>query len=148
MALNRRIPEQIKHPAPLYALVGAGDFVVARIRGADAEGERQSLQAQVRAFPTRVQAGVHSAVDQASETYGDLAKRGEDLVARIRRQQSTQDLEKQVKATVSQAKGTATSARKAAQTTSTRAKATATSAEHTADVAGRAATDAGDKVGD
>lgn len=217
MARSRQIPEQIKHPTPLYAVVGAGDFVVGRIRRADVEGEKASLQAQVRSLPNRAQtratdrlnavisdvlaiprqvralpdkaqAGVQSAVDQASDTYGDLAKRGEDLVARVRRQKSTQDLQKQTKSTVSQAKGTATTAkksasstksgakstattarrsakkaadnttssakgtattaRKATKATTTRAKATATSAQHTAETAVKAASDAGDKVGD
>jgi len=133
--------EQTKRTTPLYAVVGVGDLVVKRIRQTPTVAQARAnerldavlaLPGQVRALPDKAQAGVQSVVDQASETYGDLAKRGEGLVARIRRQKSTQDLEKQAKSTVSQARGTATTAKKSAKATRTQAKSTATTARTSA----------------
>lgn len=96
----------------------------------------RALPSQVRTLPvaahSRVQAGVNAALGQASETYGDLAKRGESLVSRIGRQQSTQATVDAVKVTTSRAKATSTTARKAAKETTTRARATTTTAKKAA----------------
>jgi hypothetical protein len=54
MAITRQIPVQIKTPAAVYAVVGAGDLVVERLRAAQVE--RKNVQSQVSSFPTKAQA--------------------------------------------------------------------------------------------
>ena len=70
------------------------------------------LQSEVQTFPTRLQKLVDEQVATAGDTYADLVKRGETLVGRIRRQQSTQDAETAAKTTVTKAKTTKTQATK------------------------------------
>ena len=115
------------------------------------------LQSEVQAFPTRLQKLVDTQVSTAGDTYADLVKRGESLVGRIRRQQSTQDAETAAKTTVTKAKTTKTQATKAAKKTTTKArkspaksssKATATAAKKTATSANQAVVDAAEKIGD
>jgi hypothetical protein len=187
---------KLKTPTAVYAVVGAGDLVVERIRAVQVDREVEQLQAQVLTLPTkaqaaaaerlssvmsdvralpvqvralpvqaqaRVQAGVAAALGQASETYGDLAKRGEGLLTRIRRQKSTQETIDAAANTTSRAKATATTAKKAATSTSTTAqkaarttrvtaekaaKSTATSAKATRTTAQKAATSAAKATGD
>jgi len=115
------------------------------------------LQSEVQTFPTRLQKLVDAQVATAGDTYADLVKRGESLVGRIRRQQSTQDAETAAKTTVTKAKTTKTQATKAAKKTTTKArkspakssaKATATAAKKTATNATQAVVDAAEKIGD
>jgi hypothetical protein len=119
------------------------------------------LQSEVQAFPTRLQKLVDTQVSTAGDTYADLVKRGETLVGRIRRQQSTQDAESAAKTTVSKAKTTRTQGSKAVKKTTTQArktaakspakssaKATTTAAKKTATNATKAVVDAAEKVGD
>jgi len=181
MALTKQLPVQIKTPTAVFAVVGAGDLVVERIRAVQVEREVEQLQTQVFTLPTRAQAvalerlnavvadvralpqqvrtlpvaaqarvqtSVATALGQASETYGDLAKRGESLVTRIRGQKSTQEAAAAVRTTTSRAKATTTTAKKAAKETATRAKTTRTTAQKTAAAAAKATTDAAKKVGD
>ena len=49
------------------------------------------LAEEAKELPTKVELYVNEAVAELNETYGDLAARGRDLVARVRRQQSTRD---------------------------------------------------------
>ena len=71
----------------------------------DAKARRVAIEARVAelqaeaALPGKVQKPVDDNVDAATDTYADLVKRGESLVGRIRRQEST-------KATVASAKTT------------------------------------------
>jgi hypothetical protein len=117
------------------------------------------LQAEAVAVPAKVQKAIDINVEAATDTYGDLVKRGESLVTRIRRQQSTQDTVAAAETTVTKAKTTRTQATKAAKKTTTAAKkrtatprssakATATSAKKTVSAGSRALTDAAAKVGD
>jgi hypothetical protein len=124
------------------------------------------LQSEAVAVPAKVQKVIDINVEAATDTYGDLVKRGESLVGRIRRQQSTQDTVAASKTTVTKAKTTRTQASKAAKKTTTAAKksttaakkrattprssakATATSAKKTVSAGSRALTDAAAKVGD
>ena len=62
----------------------------------------------------------------------DLAKRGEDLVARIRKQEATKATVKSAKTTTAKAKTTKTQAAKTTKTVATDAKATAKKAATTA----------------
>jgi hypothetical protein len=117
----------------------------AKARRTAVEKRVAELQAEALAFPGKVQGTV-------TETYVDLVNRGEGLVTRIRKQEST-------KATVSNARTTTAKAKKAASTTKktaakksapakSSAKATGTAAKKTATTATQAVTDAAEKVGD
>lgn len=146
--------------------------------GKDAQTRRRlieqrvaDLQSEVQTFPTRLQKLVDEQVATAGDTYAELVKRGESLVGRIRRQQSTQETASSAKTTVAKAKTTrtqavktasssATTAKKSAKKTAKKtaakarksparssAKATRTTAAKTTASAVRATTDAAGKVG-
>jgi hypothetical protein len=137
----------------------------------------KTVNDQVLAVPARVQEVVDINVTAATDTYGDLVKRGRTLVGRIRRQKSTQDAVAAAETTVAKARTTRTQATKAAKKSTTAAKktvkksttaakrtattakkstgpargsakATRTSAKKTVSSASRALTDAAAKVGD
>ncbi len=126
----------------------------------------KTVNHQVQAVPALVQQVVDTNVAVATDTYGDLVKRGKTLVGRIRRQQSTQDAVAAAETTVAKAKTTRTQATKAAEKTTaaakkgtasskkrtaptrSSAKATGTAAKRTVSSASRALTDAAAKVGD
>jgi hypothetical protein len=119
----------------------------------------KTVNSQVLAVPARVQKIVDFNVSAATDTYGDLVKRGKSLAGRIRRQQSTQDTIAAAETTVTKAKTTRTQATKAAKATKSAApkkraaakssaKATGTAAKKTVSAASRALTDAAAKVGD
>ncbi len=138
------------------------------------ESRIAELQKEALALPARVQELVTELVNDnvttlsqgANEAYDDLVARGEKLVARIRRQRSTQDAVAEAKVTVakakttktqatkaakftkSTAKGASTRAKKAAATPRSSAKATATAARKTAASAAKAVADAAEKIGD
>lgn len=134
------------------------------------ESRIAELQQEARELPIRVQTLVTDLVNDnvatANDTYGDLVVRGEKLVARIRRQQSTQAAVKEAKVTVAKAKTTKTQAEKAAKSVRTAtksattaakkkaaparssAKATATAAKKTASSAAHAVVEAAEKIGD
>jgi len=126
-----------------------------------------AVQGEVRTVPARVQNLVDDNVALVEGTYGDLVKRGESLVGRIRRQKSSQDTVKAAETTVAKAKTTKTQATKAAKATTkatakkatttakkrstaprSSAKATTTAAKKTASSATKAVADAAAKVGD
>ena len=128
----------------------------AKARRAAVEARVAELQADAMAIPTTV-----------TGTYAELAKRGETLVERIRKQQSTKDAKASAATTSAKAKTTKTQAKKASSTTAKKtakkasttakktstapkssAKATATAAKKTASSSAQAATDAAQKVGD
>ncbi|WP_353951293.1 hypothetical protein V6K52_16880 [Knoellia sp. S7-12] len=116
---------------PLFAVVGATDLAVERVREARlrAEKARTELRADlaptavqkraeiviedVKALPTKaLNQGVATA-DQVTKSYEDLAVRGEKLVTRIKNQKATKDLVAQAETTLSLGKGAVTTARKA-----------------------------------
>ncbi|WP_432477631.1 hypothetical protein [Nocardioides sp. GXQ0305] len=128
----------------------------AKARRTAIEKRFSELQADALAFPARVQALV-------DDNYDELASRGEGLVTRIRRQESTQATGASAKTTAAKAKTTKTQATKATKSTGTTAKktatkksapakssakATATAAKQTTSDAAKAAGDAAEKVGD
>jgi hypothetical protein len=125
----------------------------------------KSVNHQVTTVPARVQQVVDINVNAVTDVYGDLVKRGETLVRRIRRQKSTQDTVAAAETTVAKAKATrtqTTAARKTAAKTSapkkavtakrtaakSSAKATRTSAKKTVSAGSRALADAAKKIGD
>jgi hypothetical protein len=122
-----------------------------------------ALSGDAKAVPAKVQTIVDENAAALNDTYGDLVKRGESLVGRIRRQQSTQQTVKSAETSVSKAKTTKTQATKATKKTAKKAtttakktsapskssaKATVTAAKKTASSATQAVADAAEKVGD
>jgi hypothetical protein len=125
------------------------------------------LQTEALELPARLQKLVEDQVAITGDAYGDLVKRGESLVGRVRRQSSTVATTESAKTTKAKAKTTRTQAsktataakrstKKSATTTAKKAaksparssaKATATSAKKTAGSAARATSDAARKVG-
>lgn len=154
----------------------ARGLVVARIDelNEDVKEARSTVESRTKDARTQVESYVNDAVAEVTDTYGDLADRGRKLVARIRRQQATQDAKAAAKTTKAKAKTTRTqstksakstastakksakstarkttaSAKKTAGTTKSATKATATSAQKAAAATTKAAGDAAEKVGD
>lgn len=139
----------------------------AKARRTAIEARVAELQGEALTLPTKVQGFVDDNVATATSAYGDLAKRGEVLVARIRRQESTKATVSSAKTTTAKAKTTRTQATKATKTTAKKtttaakktaakkatapkssAKATTTAAKKTATSAVKATTEAAAKVGD
>jgi DNA-binding protein HU-beta len=149
------------------------------VLGKDAQARRRALESRVaelgaeaKDLPTRLQKLVDDQVATAGMAYDGLVKRGETLVGRIRRQQSTSDTVSSAKTTSAKAKTTRTQAAKTARSASTSAarttkrttrktaeqaaqsparssaKATASSAKKTVSNATQAATEAAEKLGD
>jgi ElaB/YqjD/DUF883 family membrane-anchored ribosome-binding protein len=125
------------------------------------------LQADAKSLPAKLQAFLDENVSTVGGTYDDLIARGEGLVTRIRKQESTQATAAAAKTTSAKAKTTKTQATKATKSTTkatakkatatakkkstaptSSAKATATAAKKTAASAGDAVTDAAAKIGD
>ncbi|KRF35064.1 hypothetical protein [Nocardioides sp. Soil805] len=99
----------------------------AKARREAIEARVAELQAEAKAYPGKVQKLVDGGVDTATDTYADLVKRGESLVGRVRRQESTKRTVSSARTTVAKAKTTTTQAKKAvdAETTATKRTATA-----------------------
>lgn len=117
-----RIDKTFSDPTPLFAAVGAGDLALAKLREArdsfDAQTWREQAQAkfnaqveslraelnggqgQVMDLPVRLQAAVADAVAMSATTYSELATRGRDVVARVRHQPSTDELQPDMPSTV------------------------------------------------
>ncbi|MCD4533760.1 hypothetical protein LRP67_06665 [Nocardioides sp. cx-169] len=130
----------------------------------------EALQADALTLPAKVQSAVNENVATVTGTYADLAKRGENLVTRVRHQESTKATVSTAKTTTAKAKTTKTQGAKATKSTAKKAstaakktattakkssgparssaKATTTAAKKTASNAAKAATDAAQKVGD
>ena len=138
----------------------------AKARREAIEARVVELQAEAKNYPAKVQSLLNGTTATATDTYGDLVKRGEVLVSRIRRQESTKRTASSAKTTSAKAKTTKTQATKATKSTAKKttstakktaakkstapkssAKATATAAKKTATNAADAATDAASKVG-
>ncbi|WP_370616898.1 hypothetical protein [Mumia sp. Pv 4-285] len=156
------IKEQITSPTPLFAVVGAGDAVVAKVRATipsanevegfvgDVKGLPEQLKTvpeQLKVLPEKAQAAALEALKGLESTYSDLVVRGESLVGRIRAQRATVDLEESAKATETKVKAATTTAKKSAKSTKSAAKGATTSARKTATAAKKATTAAADKVG-
>jgi Mg-chelatase subunit ChlI len=136
----------------------------------DAQARRAAIEARVAELQDRLRA----LLKESEATYDQLVVRGETLVERIRRQQSTQDAVKSAKTSTTKAKttrtqatkstkstaktakktakratkSTAAEARKRSQAPQSSAKATATTAKRAARSATKAASQGAQKVGD
>lgn len=124
---------------PLYAVVGAGDLAVARLREAGAELNSRAAKLdprtapdQLKSLPAKAQHAIGDVVSTALTTYGDLAGRGKSLVTRVRKQEETTDLQDSAKTAVSRARAATTTAKKSAAATKTAAKRTTTTARKAA----------------
>lgn len=123
-----------------YATVGATDLVVETFRGYTSQ--IAALRSELD--PQKVQARVKAAPTEAQHYYTDLTKRGEDLVARLRKQKAAQDLIDQAEATVALGRGLVDSVRKAASDVERSAKTTLTVGRNEAAKAGEAVVDSVD----
>jgi heparin binding hemagglutinin HbhA len=179
MALAHTFESKLKNVdvTPLYAVIGAADLAVEKIRKASnevqvlvADADPKTVPAKMQAaatarveavtadmkarsseaddFPTMAQNLFFEAMSEAVAIYGELAERGKELVTRARSQRETELLETQAKATVSKAKATVTTTKKSAAATKKSVKATATSARKTGDAAKKAAKATEEKLGD
>lgn len=131
-----------------------------------AAARREAFEKRVIELQQDAKSAYAANLSTATETYGDLVKRGQSLVGRIRNQESTKETVKSAKTTTAKAKTTATQTRKVATATKSTAKratsatkkrattarssakATVTAATKTAVNATSAAVDAAVKVGD
>lgn len=104
----------------------------AKARRARVEARITELQKSVQSVPSRIQARIQAELSERELTYDQLVDRGETLVERIRRQDSTQQTKRNAKSTSSKAKATRTQTKKAAATTRSQAKGAATSTSNTA----------------
>jgi heparin binding hemagglutinin HbhA len=154
--------------------VGVTDLAVQTVRDYSADAQKRLATAQKTVQKSVVEFDVKStraAIEKrvadlqaagwntATDTYGDLVKRGQSLVGRIRRQQSTREAVAAAETTVAKAKTTRTQvagAGKATKKTAAKkrtaakssAKATGTAAKKTVSAGSRALADAAQKVGD
>lgn len=123
MALRTELKKTLTDTTPLFAVAGAGDLVVEKLAG---------LPHRAGALPVRAQTLASGVGGKAGDAYVSLAGRGKDVVARIRRQQPSRQLDVQAKETVRRTKAAATtgkrSAAKTGKATSRAAKAAATTA--------------------
>jgi len=122
-------------PTPFYAVVGATDLAVERVRAAarsagQAQHEAQKALSELdprtaaQEVPTRAVAVALTFASRAEAQYEELAKRGKSLYERVRTQQATLDLLDQAGSTLSRTRGAVTTARKAADDTATAVRGT------------------------
>lgn len=142
---RRDLEKTLAEATPLYAVVGAGDLAVEKLRDARAdlnarvESVQTDLKAapeQLRTLPTRAQAAfgdvIANAVSTAAHTYDGLTGRGKTLVTRVRNQEETVALQEQTQTAVSHTKAATTTAKKSAKATKTAAKRSTTTAKKSA----------------
>ncbi|HET6286778.1 MAG TPA: hypothetical protein VFG15_08510, partial [Amycolatopsis sp.] len=153
-------------PKPFYAFAGVGDLAVEKVKSlrptAEDAGLREratnlpkqltgkltDLPKEARKLGDKLTDRVDTQVKAADERYEKLAKRGEDIVKRVRTQKSTKDLVDQAKTTISKARSVRGTATEGAKKTTTAAKTTVTSARKTATRARTATNATANKVGD
>ena len=116
----------------LYAVAGAADLAVARIRQLPEDAERFRAR-----FP-----------GEAAKTYDQLVRRGETLVTGIRRSRATRQASDATRSAVSRTKAASTRVRRSAATTRSSAKAAATTVRKAAEADAKAARDAAGHVGE
>jgi heparin binding hemagglutinin HbhA len=146
---------------PVYAVIGAGDLAVEKIRELGTDVQERSAKfdlTKINLEPKQLQADIEAAakhradevraaqlkaqqraedvfnevVATATTTYDSLAGRGKKLVDRIRRQQSTQAAKSSASTTKSQGKAATTTAKQNASSTSSTAKRGASNTASTA----------------
>ncbi|MGH3336381.1 MAG: hypothetical protein ACRDOZ_11220, partial [Nocardioides sp.] len=91
----------------------------------DAKARRAAAEARVAGLRKDATTLVSENADTATDAFGDLVKRGETLVGRIRRQEATKATTKSARTTSAKAKTTSTQAKKTAKKSTGTAKKTA-----------------------
>jgi hypothetical protein len=153
MTVSEQLEKTLKDRTPLYAVVGAGDFAVARLR--EAQAELQQRVGGVTLDPKAVQGKVQMTAQERMEAmstrarsaYADFAERGKVVVERIRSQQSTQDLAEHAEATAHQAQTAESTVEQAAEISARSVRRTAETARDTAALAKDALREAADQIG-
>jgi len=162
MTVTAQIRRTLTDTRPLYAVAGAGDLAVAKLRHGlavlrgdlrdepKATRERAgTLRHDVAELTHRTEEFAHVQFDKAAGTYDDLAVRGERLVGRIHRQKATtEELVEQAQATVRRARATRTAAREGTEGASASGRGTVTEATKTAGAAAAAGRRAAERIGD
>ncbi|WP_406283928.1 hypothetical protein [Embleya sp. NBC_00896] len=154
MAIATELKKTLTDTTPLYAVAGAGDLMVEKLRElpeklrVEITTDPKVLRERFQTLPDRTQTFAKSQVDKAKELYEDLAARGEKLVKRVDRQESTKRAKSAVNTTESKAKATTTAAKRGVANAKAQAKATATAAGKTADAAADAIEQGAKKIGD
>jgi heparin binding hemagglutinin HbhA len=149
---------------PFYAVAGAGDFAVKKLREVpsrlstlrmdrkDIESTIATIQVESKALPGKAQTvavGLAGEVaGKADAVYGDLVTRGRSVVTRIRRQKATEELEAKAGTTVRRTRATTRTAKKAAAETRSSARGTATTARKRAAATTKAAKSAANAASD
>jgi hypothetical protein len=156
MTLVNDIRKTVTDTTPVYAAVGVTDLAVEMVRDARARLMSTHLDLDVTALqdkavklavkraelareqaqqiPALAMNQTLEAAGKASQTYAELAVRGEKLVKRLRNQKSTKDLFAQAGSTVTIGKGAVTTVRKAAVETQRASKAMLTTGRREAEV--------------
>src|SRR3954463_5190125 len=111
---------------PLYALVGANDLAVAKLRdgltvlqerGVKLQESVKSLPQDYKSLPTTVKSKASEVTGKAGAKFDELSTRGHKVVQQIRRRPATKRAAAQNKQAKSSVKATKTSTTKAAQAT-------------------------------
>ncbi len=100
-------------PTPLFAVVGATNLAVERVRDFDPKAFSEKAQE----LPVTAAARALQLASLGQARYDDLASRGKSVLDGIRSQASTEQLINQASNTVSRGKAAVTTARKAAEDT-------------------------------
>jgi heparin binding hemagglutinin HbhA len=151
-------------PKPFYAVAGVGDLAVEKVKNfrTDLTSEDKGvkdlpkqltdklsdLPKEARKVADKFTDRVDTQVKAADERYEKLAKRGEDIVKRVRTQKSTKDLVEQAKSTINKARNVRGTATEGAKKTTEAAKSTVTAARKTTTRARTAAADTANKAGE
>lgn len=109
---------------PLYALVGVNAVAYEKLRELPLElgklqerlsAQGRELPVQVRTLPHQVRRYAEDVGSKATEIYNDLAARGQRIVGDVRRQESTERLQRAARTTVRNVAATRRSARRTVQ---------------------------------
>lgn len=159
MAIVQDIRKTMIDSTPVFAAVGVTDLAAEKVREArlvaanigkelapgalQTKATKRATQAveQAQQAPTRAITRSVEIAEKAQQGYTDLAKRGEQLVRRVRHQKATKDLVAQAETTVALSKGAVTTVRNAASDIERSAKATLTTGRKEAVVAADALAD-------
>ncbi|MDP9392934.1 MAG: hypothetical protein M3Q27_01125 [Actinomycetota bacterium] len=138
MAITTDIRRTLDTPA-VYALVGATDLAVEKVRGVqarlthllepravadDVRARVTSLGAQASEVPVKATVKALQLTGQALEAYDDLVERGRTVAGRVATQEASQELEAQLTATARRTRAARDAAEKGATQTARAAKET------------------------
>ena len=102
---------------PMLAAMGATDVAAEKVREATAkmrEMDPKEVREELAAALKQLQQALLDLTNRAQDQFDELATRGDKLIKRMRDQQSSKDLKKQMDTTVAAGKGAVTTIRRAA----------------------------------